>query len=154
MRLKTLVCGLAPALFLLALALILLAPAAAAQGNVILVDDDGGSSFTVLQDAVDAALEGDTILVKSGTYTRLVIDGKSVSVVADADAKVLIPGTVIGADGQYIVTRNLTGGAPVIHIQANNVDLDLNKCILAMLNAINRIVSEQSSQVESSGITS
>jgi parallel beta-helix repeat protein len=41
---------------------------------------------------------------------------------------VWMPGTVIAANGSYVVTRNITaiGAAPVIFITAPNVDLDLN----------------------------
>jgi len=36
--------------------------------NTIIVDDEGDGDYTVIQDAVDNATEGDTILVYSGTY--------------------------------------------------------------------------------------
>lgn len=98
--------GLAPVLSLLA------AASASAQGTVHVVDDDGGFDFTTLQAAVDAAAEGDTVLVRSGSYASVVIDGKSLSVVADADAKALVTGTVFGAD--VIVVRNLSGGQQVV----------------------------------------
>jgi parallel beta-helix repeat protein len=34
------------------------------------VDDDGGANFTKIQDAVNNAIEGDTIIVRDGTYTE------------------------------------------------------------------------------------
>lgn len=68
------------ALFLLS------SPAVAAE--VLLVDSSGGGDFTDLQAAVDAASEGDTIVVRrppeppgDPRYGPLVIDGKSLAVV-------------------------------------------------------------------------
>jgi parallel beta-helix repeat protein len=50
---------------------------------------------------------------------------------AEGRTPVFAPGTVLGADGKYIVTRNLAGGAgAVITIGAPNVDLDLNGFLL------------------------
>jgi parallel beta-helix repeat protein len=44
---------------------------------------------------------------------------------------VFAPGTVLGAEGKYIVTRNIVGGGgPVISITGPNVDLDLNGFVL------------------------
>jgi len=47
---------------------------------------------------------------------------------AEGRTPVFLDGTIIGADGRYILTRNIvSGGAgPVISITASNVDLDLN----------------------------
>jgi len=38
-----------------------------ASGTTIYVDDDGGADYTSIQDAIDAASEGDTVYVYSGT---------------------------------------------------------------------------------------
>jgi parallel beta-helix repeat protein len=57
----------------------------------------------------------------------------SVGIVLAAEGRtpVFAPGTFLGADGRYIVTRNLAGGAgAVITIGAPNVDLDLNGFLL------------------------
>ena len=47
---------------------------------------------------------------------------------AEGRTPVWTDGTIIGADGRYILTRNIVGvgGTPVIEIAASNVDLDLN----------------------------
>ena len=42
-------------------------------GHTIYVDDGGGADYTVIQDAIDAASDGDTIYVYSGTYIEHVV---------------------------------------------------------------------------------
>ncbi len=50
---------------------------------------------------------------------------------AEGRTPVFAPGTLLGVDGKYIVTRNLVAGAgSVITIGAPNVDLDLNGFLL------------------------
>ncbi len=56
-------------------------------GAVHVVNDGGGSRFRTIQDAIDAALDGDTILVQSGTYAGFVLAGRSLSVVAELGAE-------------------------------------------------------------------
>ncbi len=40
------------------------------------VDDSGGADFTTIQAAVNAATDGDTIIVRDGTYPENVVVGK------------------------------------------------------------------------------
>ena len=64
----------------------LLAPSVA--GEVLVVDGNGGPGvdFTSLQAAVDAAAEGDTLLVyRGGDYATFAIDGKSLDLVASPE---------------------------------------------------------------------
>jgi parallel beta-helix repeat protein len=50
---------------------------------------------------------------------------------AEGRTPVFLPGTLLGVDGKYIVTRNITAGAgAVVTIGAPNVDLDLNGFVL------------------------
>lgn len=42
-----------------------------------------GIDFVQIQPAVDAAVDGDTVLVRAGTYTAFLISGKSLTVAAD-----------------------------------------------------------------------
>jgi hypothetical protein len=48
--------------------------------------------FTTLQAAVDAAVSGDTVLVRSGSYVAPTIDGKGLTMVGDAPREVLLYG--------------------------------------------------------------
>ncbi|HEX5010531.1 MAG TPA: hypothetical protein VFY71_09015 [Planctomycetota bacterium] len=82
------------------LALALLVPAASA--GVIVVDSAGrhGTDFTKLGDAIAAAVTGDVILVRSGTYDgQFKIGDQAISIVADADAKVHLINSVLGDPG-------------------------------------------------------
>ncbi len=59
-----------------------------AQAQVWVVDDDGGAGvhFTTIQAAVNAAADGDVVLVRSGSYAGVTVDAKELAVVADAGA--------------------------------------------------------------------
>lgn len=86
----------------LVLAAVLASPAAA---NVLVVSPTG--PFTDIQSALDAAaVSGDTILVKAGSYPTFAIVNKSVDVVADTGANVQVNGAVR--------VRNLAAGREVV----------------------------------------
>lgn len=102
-----------------AAALVLLSAPLAAQGTAWVVDDDGGAEvdFTGLQEAIDAAAEGDTLLVRPGSYTAppafppqpLTIAGKSLTIVGDAGRPVVATNLVVSGLGasQTLVLRGL-----------------------------------------------
>lgn len=72
----------------------------AAASNVQVVAPSG-AAFTNIQAAADASVDGDVVLVKTGTYPGFNLIGKSISVVADVGANVTIDGA--------IRVRNCTG---------------------------------------------
>jgi parallel beta-helix repeat protein len=71
-----------------------------------IVDDDGPADFRTIQESINAANEGDTILVRNGTYHEHVNVPKSLSIIGDG-----INSTVI--DGG--------GGGIVVYVIANDV---------------------------------
>lgn len=76
------------------LALLLAAPAAA-QGQVWVVDDQAGPGvdFTSIQAAVDASSDGDTVLVRAGSYAETVaIVARALALIADTGADVQVQG--------------------------------------------------------------
>jgi hypothetical protein len=87
-------------------ALLLLASPLAA--DVVTVDDSGGADFTDLQPAIDAAGEGDLVLVRAGSYGPFEVVGKALAIVADDAAVATGPGVVRDlAPGQTVVLRGL-----------------------------------------------
>jgi hypothetical protein len=82
----------------LIVSLLVLAPSAAAEG-VRIVSANGELVFSEIQPAVDAAADGDVLLVAEGSYSGFAIDGKALSLVA-------LPGAVVDIAGGVAI-RNL-----------------------------------------------
>jgi hypothetical protein len=91
----------------------LLAGAVTARATVV-VDPAGGGDFTTLQAAIDAARDGEQILVKAGSYGQpldeFVIAGKGLAIMAEAGALVSLPGLRVTAlpSDHWVVLRGLT----------------------------------------------
>ena len=119
------------------LALLVLASASRA-GNVLVVDGAGGAGFTEIQPAVEAASEGDTILVKSGTYASFAVVNKSLSVVGDTGQVVRVDGVVRVhglASGKTVVIASLhafgipgTGQAHGVYVANDAGSVRLEDC--------------------------
>jgi hypothetical protein len=88
----------------LTVVLVLLAPPA--RADVLVVDASGGGDFSSLQAAIDAALDGDVLLVRSGAYGALTVDGKALDVFADSGALVRVSGSS--------TLRNLPAGGALV----------------------------------------
>jgi len=100
--------------FLAGIVLAGLTGATSGQGAVWTVDDTGGADFIDIQEAVDAASDGDLILVREGCYSALTISGKSLTIQADAP-----PGTVeilnpFFITGEAISVSSITVGQQVV----------------------------------------
>ncbi|MDY6958618.1 MAG: NosD domain-containing protein, partial [Halobacteriota archaeon] len=85
-----------------------------AAGTTWYVDDDGGSDFTSIQDAVDASSAGDTIIVRDGTYTENVDVKKRLTIRSENGLPNCIVNASITHDHVFDVTAdyvNISGFA-------------------------------------------
>jgi len=83
--------------------LLALSATATAQ-TVWIVDDDGPADFADLPAAVSAAGEGDLLLVRDGLYSELAINGKSLTIQADAGHRPEVSELQVGnGSGQSVV---------------------------------------------------
>lgn len=86
--------------------LICLLPAFTSQAIIITVDDNGPANFDNIRDAINFSDNGDTIIVKPGTYNQgIVFSGKAVTLTSqDPDDSGIVDSTIITSDSQYSVT--------------------------------------------------
>lgn len=79
-----------PVSYAAAALLFMVAPAALAQGQLWIVDDDAGpgAQFTTIQAAIDAANDGDSILIREGIYSGFTIAGKSLELMGAGSASI------------------------------------------------------------------
>ena len=84
--------------------------------NILYVDDDGTADYTTIQEAVNAASEGDTIYVYNGVYQENVLVGKSLTLTGEYKQKTVIDGRnadnviTIMADNVQISGFSITNG--------------------------------------------
>ncbi|AKB74500.1 Cell surface protein [Methanosarcina lacustris Z-7289] len=97
-------------LAIIALAVMGLAGGTAAA-DTLTVDADGGTDFTSIQEAVDSAKEGDTILVMPGKYVENVHIGKPLNIISGVEAP------------EEIVVEAADRRDHVFHIRADNVNI-------------------------------
>lgn len=87
--------------------LILLALASPLRADRIVVDGSGGGDFLDIQPAIDSALDGDVIEVRSGSYGPAVIDDKELVLAAGTGA------SAVGITG-HVWVLNLSAGKSVV----------------------------------------
>ncbi|HTF89573.1 MAG TPA: right-handed parallel beta-helix repeat-containing protein [Planctomycetota bacterium] len=68
---------------------------AVSLADVIYVDAGGNGQYAEIQPAITAALDGDVLLVRSGSYPGFTIDNRSLSVIADVGALPKLNSTVV-----------------------------------------------------------
>jgi len=61
-----------------------------------IVDDDGPADFQGIQEAINAANQGDTIFVLSGTYYENIVLNKSVAIIGESKETTIIDGSETG----------------------------------------------------------
>ena len=76
------------------------------------VDDDGPANFRTIQEAIDAANDGDTIFVKNGTYYENIFVNKSISLIGENPKSTIIDGSNISSSFN-----------PVIYVYGNNTKI-------------------------------
>ena len=64
--------------------------------KIIYVDDDGGANYSLIQDAINNATDGDTIYVYSGTYYEHLIIDKSIILQGEDKNTTIIDGNHLG----------------------------------------------------------
>lgn len=75
------------------------------------VDDDQPADFVEIQDAIDFASDGDTVLVSPGVYDQFLIDGKGLTIVSNTSAMAI--NAVSGTD-PVVEVANLGPGQHVV----------------------------------------
>ena len=103
----------------------LLAATSLCSAQTIHVVDPIGGPFVQIQDAVDAAVSGDVVLVRQGTYTQgMTIDGKGITVVADnLDSPVTTHQRIQNIPaGEQVIVRGLDSSATVSNTLVEIVD--------------------------------
>lgn len=85
-----------------------LALGASVSANVLVVAPSG-APFTTVQAAVDAAIDGDVILVKAGFYAGFTVNGKALALVSDPEGAALIQGDTMITGVGVGKTTSLSG---------------------------------------------
>ena len=141
--------------FLLALLLALSPFAATASADALTVDDDGPADFVLLQDAVDAAVEGDLILVRPGSYGFTVVDGKSLTLQVDGP-----PGSVIVRSAIFtplfspaLEVRNLAPDQSVVvrGFDLTNFGLDSHEYVAGVASSLGAVIFEECTLMSTTG---
>ena len=116
-----------------------------ARAGVIIVDDDGPADFVTIQEAVDAALAGDVILVQRGEYAGFAIDAKTLVVAAAEPGQLNRPQLLSGIEVRHIGASrtvllaglDVPGGGPPVDDALLVEDCDgsvrVNDCLLTGL---------------------
>lgn len=66
-----------------------------ARASVWIVDAAGGGQFTDIQPCIDVAVDGDTILVRTGSYGAFVVPNKALRILAESGASVQTGGITV-----------------------------------------------------------
>lgn len=111
--------------------------ASAGAQSVWVVDASGGpgTDFLDVDPAVSAAAPGDTLLLRNGSYTDLVVNAKPLTVIAElGHAPQLAGGSIRNlAAGQFLVLSGLTFTSPIeggLQIKGNQGSVWVEACVM------------------------
>ena len=103
------------------------------SGKTIYVDDNGGADYTRIQDAVDAASNGDTIYVFNGTYYENVVINKSLYLTGENKNSTIIDGCgtndVVSVNADLVYIKEFTiqnGERGIFSNNSNNIEISNN----------------------------
>jgi len=100
--------------------------------------------YPTIQQAIDNASDGDTIIVAAGTYTEQLIINKSIDLIGQSGAKIVAPNNasrntykiqesghtfdpiVFAYGGTYSAGNNTVWGSGVIHVNISGFEIDGN----------------------------
>ena len=106
------------------------------ENNVWTVDNDGPADFSTIQEAVNAAEDGDTIFVKNGTYFENVVVNKSLSIIGESINETILDGG--GGTGFYIISGGVNITCFTIRNSSYGVWLDYaQNCLLQRNKFVN-----------------
>ncbi|MCK4348301.1 MAG: right-handed parallel beta-helix repeat-containing protein [Thermoplasmatales archaeon] len=108
----------------------------ASDGNVIYVDDDGGADYTNIQDAIDAADDGDTVYVYKGTYHENLQIDKTIFLTGEDKSETIIYGenssnvVKVTANSVNIEGFSVKNGFDTGIYVFDSVDTSISDCII------------------------
>jgi len=88
-------------------------------GKILYVDDDGDKEFTMIQEALENASDGDTIYVYNGTYYEALQINKSINLIGENNEKTIIEGSFSVFETSKI--PSILNSSALIDIVADNV---------------------------------
>ncbi|MDW7731657.1 MAG: NosD domain-containing protein [Methanolobus sp.] len=97
-------------IFLLLLCISFILSIGSATAGTVIVDCNGSGDYTSIQESIDNANAGDSIIVRSGTYTENLVVDKSVSIISESGnpADTTILSAVADDDVIHVTADNVT----------------------------------------------
>lgn len=109
----------------------------AADPLQLLVDDDGSADFSRIQDAIDAAQNGDIIYVQSGIYYENLLVSKPVSLFGENKNTTIIDGSNAGTAVLVMANDTIVEGFTIMNGENGVSVAESSNCIVEDNNVIN-----------------